>query len=87
MGGALSWGQRVSTKLLAVAVATTTAVLVLTAAAVHFAKTTETAAERLHLEGFVAVERAASLQTLLEQHRRIVEAAPAEVDRKRLNFS
>ena len=38
-------------------------------------------------EGFQAVESSARLQSLLAQHRQIVESAPAEVDRKRLEIS
>lgn len=60
------------------------AVAVLAVAALHFASVTETAANRLYKDGFQGVESTSRLQDLVEQHRRIVESAPAEVVRQRL---
>jgi diguanylate cyclase (GGDEF)-like protein len=71
-------------KLFLVATLSAIAVAVLAVAALHFASVTETAANRLYEDGFQGVESTGRLQGLLEQHRRIVESAPAEVERKRL---
>jgi diguanylate cyclase (GGDEF)-like protein len=56
-------------------------------ASIHFADQTEQAAERLYGEGVVGLQQAASIEVLFEQHRRLVEAAPAELDRDRLRAS
>ena len=60
------------------------AVAILAAASLHFSRMTEDAARQLNESGFVAVENSARLQSLLAQHRQIVESAPAEVIRSRL---
>src|SRR5712692_8216953 len=54
---------------------------------IYFAKTTETAAIYLYGDAYVGVLNATRLELLLEQHRRIVESMPAEVDRVRLRNS
>ena len=56
-------------------------------ASIHFAEQTELAAERLYGEGVVGLQQAALVGVLFEQHRRMVEAAPAELDRNRLGVS
>jgi diguanylate cyclase (GGDEF)-like protein len=56
-------------------------------ASIHFADQTKWAAERLYGEGVVGLQQAASIEVLFEQHRRLVEAAPAEYDRDRLRAS
>jgi diguanylate cyclase (GGDEF)-like protein len=56
-------------------------------ASIHFADLTKRAAERLYGEGVVGLQQAASIEVLFEQHRRLVEAAPAELDRDRLRAS
>jgi diguanylate cyclase (GGDEF)-like protein len=78
---------RVSTKLYCVAVLSIIAVMGLAAASIYFAKTTETAAQRLYSAGFVGILSSTRLELLLEQHRRVVESAPAEADRARLETS
>lgn len=77
----------ISAKLYCVAVLSLASVAVLAFASVHFAKITEGAAKSLYEDGFVGVESATRLELLLEQHRRIVQSAPAEVDREQLNAS
>src|SRR5215208_4578807 len=74
-------------KLYCVAGLSAIAVGVLALASVHFAKVTQTAATHLYEDGFVGVESSSRLESLIEQHRRIVESAPAEVDRNRLQSS
>jgi hypothetical protein len=77
----------VAGKLYCVAALSVIAVGVLALASVHFAKITQTAATHLYEDGFVGVESSSRLESLIEQHRRIVESAPAEVDRIRLQSS
>jgi diguanylate cyclase (GGDEF)-like protein len=74
-----------STKLYCVAVLSIIAISGLATASIYFAKTTETAAQRLYGDGFVGVINSTRLELLLEEHRRIVESMPAEVDRERLD--
>jgi diguanylate cyclase (GGDEF)-like protein len=71
-------------RLILIGILSAIAVAVLAVAALHFASVTETAANRLYKDGFQGVESTSRLQDLVEQHRRIVESAPAEVERKRL---
>jgi diguanylate cyclase (GGDEF)-like protein len=56
----------------------------LAVSSIYFARTTETAATYLYRDAYVGVLNATRLELLLEQHRRIVESMPAEVDRARL---
>jgi diguanylate cyclase (GGDEF)-like protein len=77
----------VAAKLYWLAALSTLAVAILAAASVHFALVTETAAARLSQRAFANVENSARLQSLLAQHRQIVESAPAEVVRSRLELS
>jgi diguanylate cyclase (GGDEF)-like protein len=77
----------VAAKLYWLASLSTLAVAILAAASIHFARVTEDAASRLDQTGFAAVENSGRLQSLLAQHRQIVESAPAEVDRSRLEIS
>jgi diguanylate cyclase (GGDEF)-like protein len=84
---AFKWRIGIRAKLYCAAVLSTIAVAVLTVASFHFARVTDVAADRLYHEGFEGVENSTQLQSLLEQHRRIVESAPAEVDRKHLEAS
>ena len=61
------------------------AVLLLTIAAIYFASSTHRAADYLYDQGVVGVVEAGELQLLLERHRRIIEAAPVEFDRERID--
>jgi diguanylate cyclase (GGDEF)-like protein len=81
-----SWRIGAAAKLYWLASLSTVAVAVLAAASLHFARVTEVAAQ-LNQKGFDAVESSGRLQSLLAQHRQIVESAPAEVDRSRLEVS
>jgi diguanylate cyclase (GGDEF)-like protein len=78
------WRIGVSAKLYWLAALSTLAVAILATASIHFARITEDAARQLDQTGFAAVENSGRLQALLAQHRQIVESAPAEVDRSRL---
>jgi len=77
----------VAAKLYWLASLSAAAVAILAIASIHFALITETAATHLNERGFEAVESSARLQSLLAQHRQLVESAPAEVDRSRLEVS
>ncbi len=77
----------VAAKLYWLAALSTLSVAILAAASIHFAQVTETAAARLSQRAFATVENSARLQSLLAQHRQIVESAPAEVVRSRLEVS
>jgi diguanylate cyclase (GGDEF)-like protein len=81
------WWLGVAGQLYWLASLSTLAVAVLAAASIHFARVTEVAATRLNQVAFAAVESSAHLQSLLAQHRQIVESAPAEVVRARLEIS
>ena len=48
------------------------------------ASVTADAAVHLSREGLDGIVKASELQVLIEQHRRIVEAAPAEIDRRQI---
>jgi diguanylate cyclase (GGDEF)-like protein len=77
----------IAAKLYCVAALSGITVAALVFASIHFAGVTEQAANRLYRDGFSGIQAVANLQALLEQHRRIVESAPAEVDRGRLEAS
>ena len=74
----------ISAKLYCFAFLSLLAVATLSVSAIYFSRTTETAAQRLHGVSFVGILNATRLDLLLERHRRIVESAPSEVDRDRL---
>ena len=78
------WQLGVAAKLYWLASLSTIAVAVLVVSSVHFARVTEISASQFNKNGFAAVESSERLQSLLAQHRQIVESAPAEVDRNRL---
>jgi diguanylate cyclase (GGDEF)-like protein len=63
------------------------ALLVLAAASTHFASQTRTAAERLYGEGVVGIQTVTELEVLFEQHRALITAAPALLDRSRIRDS
>src|ERR1019366_1153944 len=63
------------------------ALAVLATASIHFASQTRFAAERLYREGVLGIQTLTQLEVLFEQHRALVTAAPAELDRKRLQTS
>ncbi|MDB5602786.1 MAG: domain S-box/diguanylate cyclase protein [Xanthobacteraceae bacterium] len=77
----------IAAKLYCVAALSGVTVVALVFASIHFAGVTEQAANRLYRDGFSGIQVVTNLQALLEQHRRIVESAPAEVDRVRLEAS
>jgi diguanylate cyclase (GGDEF)-like protein len=81
------WQLGVAAKLYWLAGLSTAAVVFLAIASIHFARVTETATTQLAQQGFESVENTAQLESLLAQHRQIVESAPAEVDRSRLEIS
>ena len=60
------------------------ALAVLATASIHFASQTKFAASRLYREGVVGIEKVTQLEVLFEQHRALITAAPAELDRGRL---
>jgi hypothetical protein len=60
---------------------------VLATASIHFAVQTRFAAERLYGEGVLGIQTVAQLEVLFAQHRALITAAPAELDRSRLRNS
>ena len=76
---------KVVTTLYCAALLSIIAVSALAVASIYFAETTKTAAQRLYRDSFVAVASSTRLELLLQQHRRIVESSPAELDRARLD--
>ena len=59
-------------------------VAALAGGAIVLSRQAETAAHALYEDGFVRLQQALSVGKLLDQHRRLVESAPAEFDRERL---
>ncbi|MDB5570745.1 MAG: putative diguanylate cyclase (GGDEF)/phosphodiesterase [Hyphomicrobiales bacterium] len=60
------------------------AITALSGASIYFSKHTEYAAQRLYEDGFVGVLSSARLEMLLEQHGRIIESLPSQMDRAEL---
>jgi diguanylate cyclase (GGDEF)-like protein len=77
----------IAAKLYCVASLLLASIGVLAFASIHFAKTTQLAARNLYEDGFVGVESSTKLELFLEQHRRIVQSSPAEVDRGQINVN
>ena len=71
----------VATKLYLVAIMVLAAVSLMALASVHFSQLTKEAADRVHQKGFIGLVTATDLDVALQRHRRIVESAPAEVDK------
>ena len=63
------------------------ALVVLAAASTHFASQTKVAAERLYGEGVLGIQAITELAVLFEQHRALITAAPALLDRSRIRDS
>jgi diguanylate cyclase (GGDEF)-like protein len=63
------------------------AVLILAVASIHFARRTETAANYLYKSGMMELQIESRFEILFQRHRRLVQAAPAELDRPRLDAS
>ena len=61
--------------------------MVLAAASIHFAGQTRVAAERLYSEGVLGIQSVTELEVLFEQHRALITAAPALLDRSRIRDS
>ena len=77
-------GGSIAAKIYCFALLALLAVAALATASIYFSKTTESAAKILYGDGFIGITNSARLELLLEQHRRIVESLPAEVDRQRI---
>jgi diguanylate cyclase (GGDEF)-like protein len=60
------------------------AIVALAYAGSHMAAVTAKAAVHLSRDGLDGIVKASELNVLIEQHRRIVEAAPAEIDRRQI---
>lgn len=75
----------IAAKLNALGVMVLFAMLVMAAAAIYFATATGQAAHHLYRTGLFGVVEAGELELLLERHRRIIEAAPVEFDRIKID--
>lgn len=80
-----SYGGSIAAKLYFFATLSIVAVVALAGSSIYFARVTEVAAVRLYDQGFLGTQNSARLGLLLEQHRRIVESMPSEVDRQRID--
>jgi diguanylate cyclase (GGDEF)-like protein len=80
-----AYGGSIAAKLYLFATLSIVAVVALAGSAIYFARGTEVAAVRLYDQGFLGTQNSARLGLLLEQHRRIVESMPSEVDRQRID--
>lgn len=74
----------IAAKLYLLTVISTIALAVLATASIHFANQTKFAASRVYQEGVVGIQTVSALEVMFEQHRALVTAAPAELDRGRL---
>ena len=74
----------IAAKLYLLTAISVAALVVLATASIHFASQTKFAAGRLYREGVVGIEKVSQLEVLFEQHRALITAAPAELDRGRL---
>jgi diguanylate cyclase (GGDEF)-like protein/PAS domain S-box-containing protein len=63
------------------------ALAVLATASIHFANQTKFAAGRLYQDGVVGIQKETQLEVLFEQHRGLITAAPAQLDRGHLEKS
>src|SRR5476651_2319911 len=77
----------IAAKLYLMTAVSLAALLILAAASIHFANQTKLAAERLYSEGVMGIQAVTQLEVLFEQHRALITAAPAELDRNRLKKS
>ncbi len=76
--------QSLAFKLYGILVIAVVSIVALAYAGLHFAQATASAAQHLSSAGLDGIVKASELEILVEQHRRIVEAAPAEVSREHI---
>jgi diguanylate cyclase (GGDEF)-like protein len=83
--GAVS-GRRItlSLKLYSMAGLALAAIIFMAIASLHFAEVTRRAALGLYSEGLLGAQTTLHLGLMIEQHRRLVEGAPADLDRMHL---
>ena len=74
----------IAAKLYLLTVISIAALAVLATASIHFAGQTKFAAERLYSVGVAGIQTVSQLEVLFAQHRALITAAPAELDRRRL---
>ena len=79
--------QSIAVQLYSSNTASLLAVVILAVASIHFALRTETAANYLYQSGVMELQVESRFEILFQRHRRLVQAAPAELDRERLNAS
>jgi diguanylate cyclase (GGDEF)-like protein len=77
----------IAAKLYLLSAISLTTLAVLATASIHFAGQTRFAAERLYGEGVLGIQTVTQLEVLFAQHRALITAAPAELDRSRLRNS
>lgn len=80
-------GRSIAARLYISNGASLVAVAILAVASVHFANRTETAASHLYQSGVIELQRESLFEIMFQQHRRMVQAAPAELNRSRLQVS
>lgn len=79
--------QSIAVQLYGSNTASLLAVVILAIASIHFALRTETAANHLYRTGVMELQVESRFEILFQRHRRLVQAAPAELDRQRLDAS
>lgn len=76
--------HRIAAKLYLLTIVSLTALAILATVSIHFASQTKLAAGRLYQEGVLGIRNVTQLEVLFEQHRAMIKAAPAGLDRARL---
>src|SRR5688500_7099568 len=76
--------NKVAVQLNALSIASSIAIAVLAVLAVHFATQTEQSANSLYQSSVIRLRDLTRLEILFEHQRRLVQSAPANFDRQRL---
>lgn len=79
--------RRIAVQLYALRIVSIAAVALLALASIHFAEETRRAADYVFRSGVATLRSGFELEMMFEKHRRLVESAPADVDRTRLQAS
>ena len=81
----VAWHLGIAGKFWLVASLTLLTILLLAVQALRLAEVTRSASRHVQIQVLGGITTATELEILLERHRRLVESAPAEVDRKQLD--
>jgi diguanylate cyclase (GGDEF)-like protein len=81
------WTSSLAFRLYSLIVLAVLSIVTLVFVGSHTAQLTAAAAMKLSDDGLSGIVRAAELEVLIEKHRRLVESAPAEADRRQIALS